>query len=235
MTYTLETALADLPAKPRVHELSKRVGTTSKEMLAVLAERGLTIGSASASVPREVAIAVIEHYLGPPDRVEAAALAAEAPPPAAAQAEAVASPDEAPSPPAVPTAASTPVADPLNPLFLPPTEVTTPTGRSTADDESEQDELAPAESAAKRPRRRRGRSSGRRDTGVPVDTDEQVEADGPVVAVEPAVELTEAADEAADESADETAEQDETGGEGAGRRRRRRGRRGRGRVAEGDD
>ncbi len=29
MTLTLETALADLPAKARVHELSKRVGITS--------------------------------------------------------------------------------------------------------------------------------------------------------------------------------------------------------------
>ena len=70
MTLTLESALADLPAKPRVHELSKRVGTTSKEMIAVLKERGLAVSSASASVPREVAIAVIEQYLGVPVPIE---------------------------------------------------------------------------------------------------------------------------------------------------------------------
>jgi len=70
MTLTLESALADLPAKPRVHELSKRVGTTSKEMIAVLNERGLTVSSASASVPRAVAVAVIEQYLGVPAPIE---------------------------------------------------------------------------------------------------------------------------------------------------------------------
>ena len=64
MTPTLETALAGLPVKPRVHELSKRIGISNKELLAALTARGLTITSASASVPQAVAQAVIQEMLG---------------------------------------------------------------------------------------------------------------------------------------------------------------------------
>ena len=63
ITPTLESALADLPAKPRVHELSKRIGISNKELLTALAERGLTIKSASSSVPADVAREVIEAFL----------------------------------------------------------------------------------------------------------------------------------------------------------------------------
>ena len=160
--------------------LSKRVGTTSKEMLAVLArawpdhrqrlrvgaargrhcgDRALSRHARSASRPRH-----------PPPR-------SRCPPPRARRPALKRRPAGRPRmrphrrPPSLPLprlAAS--VADPLNPLFLPPTEVTAPTGLYTADGEPDQAEQAPAESAAKRPRRRRGRSSGRRDTDVPVDT-----------------------------------------------------------------
>ena len=64
MTPTLESALAGLPAKPRVHELSKRVGISNKELLAALADRGLTVSSASSSVPLAVAQDLIEALLG---------------------------------------------------------------------------------------------------------------------------------------------------------------------------
>jgi hypothetical protein len=47
-----------------VHELSKRIGISNKELLAALAARGLTISSASASVPQAVAQAVIQELLG---------------------------------------------------------------------------------------------------------------------------------------------------------------------------
>ncbi|HEY5878555.1 MAG TPA: hypothetical protein VIU11_06585, partial [Nakamurella sp.] len=162
MTSTLETALANLPAKPRVHELSKRVGTTSKEMLAVLGERGLTISSASASVPREVAVAVIEHYLGTPVPVEVVATP-ETPPEASAEAveEAPAEADEAAPVEAVPPA---PVADPFNPLFLPPSETTaTAIDRPGADAPSESAAPAAPAGGPRRSRRRRGRSAGRPD------------------------------------------------------------------------
>lgn len=232
MTYTLETALADLPTKPRVHELSKRVGTTSKEMLAVLAERGLTIGSASASVPREVAIAVIEQYLGGPAVAPAEVPAAEPPVPAEP-----AAPDE----PTAATPAPAPVTDPFNPLFLPP-EVTVLPGQPDVDVDTGPDETPVPEPSGKRPRRRRGRSSGRRDHAAPEGLDEALE---PATTERPSPEPDEAGterdtDQASDESAadgpDESADEtDELGGDGAGRRRRRRGRRGRGRVTDADD
>ena len=64
MTPTLESALSGLPAKPRVHELSKRIGISNKELLAALADRGLTVSSASSSVPLAVAQELIESLLG---------------------------------------------------------------------------------------------------------------------------------------------------------------------------
>src|SRR4051794_36908573 len=67
VTPTLESALSGLPAKPRVHELSKRLGITNKELLSALAERGLTISSASSSVPLAVAQEVIQTLLGGAD------------------------------------------------------------------------------------------------------------------------------------------------------------------------
>ena len=51
ITPTLETALADLPAKPRVHELSKRIGISNKELLTALAEAG----AALITVPAQAA------------------------------------------------------------------------------------------------------------------------------------------------------------------------------------
>ena len=113
MTPTLESALAGLPAKPRVHELSKRVGISNKELLAALADRGLTVSSASSSVPLAVAQDLIEALLG-----GAAADTAEL-----AGAEAV--PLQAHG---EPPAADIPGDSPgqsghaINPLFLPPAE-----------------------------------------------------------------------------------------------------------------
>src|SRR3954454_19630967 len=64
VTSTLETALAGLPAKPRVHELSKRMGMSNKDMIAALAERGVEVKSASASVPLAIAQELIEALIG---------------------------------------------------------------------------------------------------------------------------------------------------------------------------
>ncbi|HEY5882966.1 MAG TPA: Rne/Rng family ribonuclease, partial [Nakamurella sp.] len=87
---------------------------------------------------------------------------------------------------------------------------------------------------------RRGRSSGRKDTGGATDAgppsiDEGVDETGASID-EAGVSVDEAGvsvDEA-EASIDEPADQDDSG-DGAARRRRRRGRRGRGRVADGDD
>ncbi len=142
MTLTLETALADLPAKLRVHELAKRLGATSKQMLAALNERGLPISSASASVPREVAILVIEQHLGNPEPGDE---------------------DDLP-----PTAGEVGAPDVPVPLFLPPTDATsTPVDESDVD-RAEPVQATPT----KRSRRRRGRSAVRKDNGDAADTAE---------------------------------------------------------------
>ena len=247
MPLTLETALADLPAKPRVHELSKRVGTTSKEMIAVLNERGLSVSSASASVPRAVAIAVIEHYLGEPAPAGPGE-AAQAPPAGGTGPVADAGPDAAgtdiESPVADdPDARRPAVGDPLALLFLPPVEAVVAAPRADRrdtrdDDETDGDPAAERseEAPPKRSRRRRGRPTGRRSEATDADGAEDSgesaapgRADEPT-APEPATAVT--PEPEADEDTD--ADQDDSG-EGGGRRRRRRGRRGRGRLVESDE
>jgi ribonuclease E len=61
---SLATALADLPPKIRVHELAKRAGVGSKEMIAALAAAGFTVRSASSSLERDAAVAVLTSLLG---------------------------------------------------------------------------------------------------------------------------------------------------------------------------
>ena len=175
MTPTLETALAGLPAKPRVHELSKRIGISNKELLAALAARGLTITSASASVPQAVAQAVIQEMLGGPpvdDQPVDGEGTAEAPTATDADERAAdgGSSDTQPAPetPDVP-------GDAFNPLFLPPAE----TQREPAGSEQSEDaeEPAPAKSGG---RRRRGRSGGRRPAqDAAVDAEAEAEAEAP--------------------------------------------------------
>ncbi len=80
---TLAAALADLPQRVRVHDLARRAGLNSKEAIAALAGAGVQVGSASSSVDREVAEAVLTSLLGGPDG--ASPVAAE-PSPAASDA-----------------------------------------------------------------------------------------------------------------------------------------------------
>ena len=44
---TVEAVLTDLPQKIRIHALAKRLGMASKELIAVLAERDITVKSVS--------------------------------------------------------------------------------------------------------------------------------------------------------------------------------------------
>ncbi len=260
MTPTLESALAGLPAKPRVHELSKRVGISNKELLAALADRGLTVSSASSSVPLAVAQDLIEALLG-----GAVADTAEL-----EGAEAV--PLEAPVEPA---AADIPGDSPgqsghaINPLFLPPAEFggAEVDGSRQQHDQVQPDQDAPeAESGpparSGSSRRRRGRSGGGRRPaqdnpaqdsveGSDNDTVSADEAAVPEVSQnEPAVDITDAVDEAnaaggvADSSEEDSgapstdADTNDSDGDddsGSRGRRRRRGRRGRGRVSDTDE
>jgi ribonuclease E len=251
ITPTLGSALADLPAKPRVHELSKRIGISNKELLTALAERGLTIKSASSSVPADVAREVIESFLSPS---AAAGGAAEDHATAAPedQAEAPDGNDGEPSGrhPDLPTG--------TRPLFLPPEVVRNETD-DQADDRSGPDD---PDGAQGRPagsgRRRRGRS-GRRGGGgqsgesEPTLSDQAPEgaADGAAQAgddaeapagdptdntadtAEAAEETEGSDDQAGDDQAGDDQAGDDQAGETSGRgRRRRRGRRGRGRVSD---
>ncbi len=75
----LSTALADLPAKVRVHDLAKRAGTGSKEIIAGLALAGVSVGSASSSVDRDVATALLVALLSGPDDIGDAAEGAAVP------------------------------------------------------------------------------------------------------------------------------------------------------------
>ena len=45
---TVEAVLTDLPQKIRIHALAKRLGMASKELIAVLAERDITVKSAQS-------------------------------------------------------------------------------------------------------------------------------------------------------------------------------------------
>ena len=214
MTPNLESALSGLPAKPRVHELSKRIGISNKELLAALAERGLTITSSSSSVPLAVAQEVIQSLLGgdgtsePIDQPDAQ----------------VATPAEAP-----PDVPATP-PDAINPLFLPPVA---DAGSVVPDEEP----AGPARSGSSR--RRRGRSGASR---RPADQ-ESTEAPGDVApddAVVPEATATaeppaDTADETTDERPAGDTDSDADDDAGSRNRRRRRGRRGRGRVAETDE
>ena len=136
-TQTLEQALVDLPAKLRVHELAKRAGLTSKEVLAALSAAGVKAASAASSVSADDATAALTTLLGaddsPPDPVGDQQTDGS-------QVETDGAPD------AGSAAADTPASPDLGftaPLFLPPAE-TKPARRrraakapaqSTADDQ----------------------------------------------------------------------------------------------------
>lgn len=68
----LAAATADLPARVRVHEIARRTGSTSKDVIAALAKNGVTATSASSSVDREVAQQVVGSLLGTSGRSSAA-------------------------------------------------------------------------------------------------------------------------------------------------------------------
>ncbi len=121
MTPTLDTALADLPAKPRVHELSKRIGISNKELIAALAERGLTITSASASVPRSVAEELISALLGGGSKADTGTGAVD--PPSAGTLTGEPKPVETPADDHQQAPPPMDLGPPINPLFLPPVDV----------------------------------------------------------------------------------------------------------------
>ncbi len=253
-----EQALAALPDKVRVHALARVVGTSSRELLAVLARIGVGARSAQSSVDRGVVAQVMDDLFPPPggpiaDPVAEAAAALTPSPDEASEASEGSEP-EAP----LTLSAGTPTAGApafAAPMFLAP--------------DSTSEEAVPT-----RARRRRGsRSTGvvtpgesteTETTGdhTPASTDEETPAAAPEDTGEAAADTAApsrrrrrrpAADESseapdASDTADATdpSESDDSpdtsdssdsddDDEDGSRRRRRRGRRGRGRGRGGAD
>ncbi len=220
-----------LPDRPRVHQLAKVLGLTSKELLAELAEHGLTIKSASAIVPADAVEAALARRNPQPDET--------AQPPVV----------EEPQPPLIEEpvkrrrrAASRPAGPPVEveaAAQRPVTTIAAPTA---------EDELAKPASEPEKPRRRRAT----RPAGGPVVVSESSQDATTAAAVEPAVDgveepkadkprrrrATRAAGSPVEvappqpESVEGSEEQPEPEADEKPRGRRRRGTRGRGRGAE---
>ena len=196
---------AALPQRPRVHQLAKHLGTTSRELLAELAELGHQIKSASSVVPAEAIESVLASRV-PEESPEPEPVVAEDPP---------ALPDlEAQE--ATPTtrrrrAASRPAG--------PPVEVVAPVEKApvtTAASPVAKPELpVDAATTEQSPRQRRRRAT--RPAGGPT------EEAGAAEVIEPSTETV--------ESAEPKDAEEQVAEEPAPRGRRRRAGRGRGRVA----
>lgn len=108
--------IESLPAKPRVHGLAKVAGVASKEIIALLAERGVTVSSASSSVDRHLAVQLLTELLGVADGGDHAG-------PEAGFTSAVVMPDSG-APPAVTKPPrrrkKTAIGEPDTPLFAAP-------------------------------------------------------------------------------------------------------------------
>ncbi|WP_156757761.1 translation initiation factor IF-2 N-terminal domain-containing protein [Actinokineospora pegani] len=216
-------ALADLPAKVRVHALAKLLSVSSKEVIAALADLGETVRGAQSSVPRETALRVAGSLTGdapwegdrPADvnHVESEVVDA-------AVAEEALTPEPARRIPPTPVFAS------ASPLFLQPEAVQSKPARRP-EPEPEPEPVEPAEAEVDVPhddddddsasgrRRRRGRRGRGRGKGAADDLDQaEDKVDEPEdAAAEP--EPTRESDDSDDDS-------DESSGSRRRRRRRRR-------------
>ncbi len=224
---SLEQALSDLPAKLRVHELAKRAGVSSKQIIAGLAAAGVPVSSAASSVGSADAAVVLTALLDP-----AASDAAEPAPDPIVTVEVTPEPEAgfvaAPlflppeAKPARRKRTPKPVVDQQITLDTDPDATADPVGlvESPAPDDAETD--GGAAGVTRSGRRRRGRA-GAKDV-APTDA---VPPTG-VPGVDPSVVPDASADVDEPRSGPDDEESDQ-----APRGRRRRGRRGRGRV--GDD
>ncbi|MDD7967026.1 Rne/Rng family ribonuclease [Actinomycetospora lemnae] len=249
-----DAVLAALPDKARVHALARVLGTSSRELLAVLARLGVGARSAQSSVDRGVVARVVEDLFptpGAPAGTTVAGPIAEATPSAAPvlddlpePADSVSALDTAPDT----TDDTTGVADSAGESVG--DAATTLPGQAPA---SAPSVAAPAfaapmflapeststpEAAPSRTRRRRGsRSTGVVTPGEATETETTGE---PTPAEDEQPATTEASTPADTTAAPESGPESGEPGDGdddedGGRRRRRRGRRGRGRGRGGSD
>src|SRR6266496_3137655 len=202
---TPAAALADLPARIRVHALAKLLGRSSREVLAAVTDLGEDGRSVQSSIDRELAIRVAEALgvTAPEESPEEGEQ--EAAPPQAASARQgtgtrpTGSPGfSEPSPPRRAVQESparvtppTPVFASASPLFLPPEPTAAPQRpvrpkpepepEPVVEDEAEETEEAFTEDSDEgRPRRRRGRRGrGRGKGGQDDGTGEDAAEDEP--------------------------------------------------------
>ena len=162
-TTPIHAALADLPAKVRVHALAKLLDLSSKDIITALSDLGEEVRGAQSSVSRDVALKVADVLIGAAE-VEADPVAAEA----VAQPEP--EPEPEPEPVRVRRTPPTPVFASASPLFLPPEPVAAPVKPVVRHEEPEdlvEDEVEEPQTAAESQadddddsgsrRRRRGR------------------------------------------------------------------------------
>ncbi|TDD43935.1 translation initiation factor IF-2 N-terminal domain-containing protein [Saccharopolyspora elongata] len=266
-----EQGTIELPAKLRVHALAKLLGASSREIITTLESIGESVRSAQSNITRDVALQVVQA-LHPEMVAESESAAepeqtepepqAEAPAEAAAQAEPEPQPAAETQPaaeaqpavePAVPaadfasagagTAAGTPAAPGLTPLFAAPAPeamflAPQPESRQVPKAEPEPVEASqepeateaeqPAETAAEtddesepagRRRRRRGRRGRGRGRGAESESGEEETETAEETAAE-------AAEPAAEEAAEEQSAEADGSGDSNRRRRRRRRRKG---------
>ncbi|WGT48162.1 translation initiation factor IF-2 [Tessaracoccus lacteus] len=127
-------------AKPRVHEIAKEIGITSKELLAKLGEMGEYVRGPSSTLETPVVRRVREAYNAPGDDAPNTPTAAPAPRPAPKPAARPAAKPASPAAPAAPKPAAARPAAPAAPTATP--------GAPTA---SESQAASPARPAAPRP------------------------------------------------------------------------------------
>jgi ribonuclease E len=246
-TAAISAALAELPARIRIHALAKLLGRNSREVLQAVTEAGVTGRSVQSNIDKEVALKVAESFgitTGDkaPEQTAAKApeqTAAKAPEKAAEKAEAAQSRRVPP----------TPVFASAAPLFQPPAAAAAPAPRRAEpevveDEDDTADEVADTDTDDdgddSRPRRRRGRrgrgrgKGGQGDDGFDGDDSDRPDEDKPVKAdkddkvsdkpEKPERKRGKGKPDKADEAdAEDDADDDES--DSASRRRRRRRRR----------
>src|SRR5947209_2187557 len=213
-----------LPSKLRVHALAKLLAVSSKEVIGALAELGIVVGSAQASIDRETAMRALAVLLPDPEPelTEIDEVAQQSAP------ETPLLPVlTSPAPPVVFNSAVPPaVFNAAVPVFLSPTPPPAAADEPDLDDENEEKDDSEDESgadeaendSASRRRRRRGRRGrGRGRAGGDGDGDDGAAEQGDNVSDEP-----DEQDSSDGLTEDVTAEEP---GESVARRRRRRRRR----------
>ncbi|MDQ3404402.1 MAG: ribonuclease E/G [Actinomycetota bacterium] len=232
-------ALAELPAKVRVHALAKLLEVSSKDVLAALTDLGEPARGAQSSVARDLALRVADALSGgdspvvdtEPEIVEAPEEAVEAPEESAED-----------RPRRIPP---TPVFASASPLFLPPEKAAAPARRpepvveepvavEPEIDDSDDDDDSSAARRRRRGRRGRGRGKGASDD-IENDTKDDEAKDASKDVKEPR-EAKGGKDKPKPEAQDsDDSDEDDADSDGGSSRRRRRRRRRRGGDEDGGD